>query len=220
MEREVIVKGSAELRIPPDRALVHVTLDADGGSRDDAYQAAARTAAAVDAVFEQHAAETERIVTTTLAVQPLTRWRKGELIRTGWRATRRSTLEVVAFEGLGAILADVVGAGATIAGPEWVVDEGNEAFDRVRSLAAQDARRRAATYVDGLGVTLGPLRWVAEPGLRTSGGEPPMVRMAMAAGGAARGFAADEEEPVIQVEPADSVIEASVEVSFSIGDPV
>jgi uncharacterized protein YggE len=218
MEREVIVKGSAEVRIPPDRAVIHVTLDADGGSRDDAYRAAALTATAVDAVFEQHAGETERIVTAALGVQPLTRWRKGELIRTGWRATRRSRVEVVAFEGLGAIFADLVGAGATVGGPDWIVDEGNEAFDRVRTLAAQDAHRRASTYVAGLGVALGPLRWVAEPGLRIAGGEAPMVRMAMAAGGA-RAFAA-EEDPVIEVEPADSVIAASVEVSFSIGDPV
>lgn len=219
MEREVIVKGSAEVRIPPDRALVHVTLDADGGSRDDAYRAAARTAAAVDAAFEQHAAETDRVVTTALAVQPLTRWRKGELIRTGWRATRRSTVEVVAFEGLGALLADLVAAGATLAGPEWVVDDTNDAIDRVRVLAAEDARRRAEAYVAGLGIGLGEVRWVAEPGLRTSGGDQPVLRMApMAAGGGARAFAA-EEEPVIEVEPADTVIAASVEVAFGFAEP-
>jgi uncharacterized protein YggE len=215
MEREVIVRGSAEVRIPPDRALVHVTLDADGGSRDDAYRGAARTAAAVDAIFEQHASETDRIVTTALAVQPLTRWRKGELIRTGWRATRRSTVEVVEFGGLGALLADLVGAGATIGGPDWVVDDTNDAVDRVRVLAAEDARRRAEAYVGGLGIALGSIRWIAEPGLRTTSTEPPVVRMQMAAAGGARAFAV-EEEPVIEVEPADSIIAASVEVSFDL----
>ena len=214
MEHEVIVKGSADIRIPPDRALVHATLDADGSARDDAYKAAARTAAAVDAVLEQHAAETERVVTTALAVQPLTRWRKGELIRTGWRATRRSAIEVVDFTGLGSLLAELVGAGAQIVGPTWIVDDANPAIDRVRVLAAEDARRRAEAYAAGLGFALGPVRWVSEPGLRTSGGEPPMVRMAMAAGGA-RSFAA-EEEPVIEIEPADTDITASVEVGFGL----
>ena len=220
MEREVVVRGAAEVRIPPDRAVVHVTLDADGSSRDDAYRTAARTAAAVDAALEQHQGEIDRIVTAALAVQPLTRWRKGEIVRTGWRATRRSTVEVVVFDGLGALLADLVAAGATLAGPQWVVDDTNDAVDRVRTLAAQDARRRAEAYVAGLGVGLGPLRWVAEPGLRISGSEVPTVRMApmAAAAGGARAFAA-EEEPVIEVEPADSVIAASVEVSFALADP-
>jgi uncharacterized protein len=216
MEREVIVRGTAEVRVRPDRAIVHATLDADGGSRDDAYRAAARTATAVDAALEHHAAATDRVVTSALAVQPLTRWRKGELIRTGWRASRRSTIDVVGFESLGALIADLVGADATISGPEWVVDDGNEAIDRVRALAAADARRRADAYASGLGVALGEIRWIAEPGLRLSGGEPPVRAMFAAAQGGAARMAADVEEPIIEVEPADSLIETSVEVAFAL----
>jgi uncharacterized protein YggE len=216
MERTIIVGGSAEVRIAPDRALVHATLDADGGSRDDAYRAAARTAAAVDAVLAQHAGATERVVTASLAVQPLTKWRKGEIIRTGWRASRRSDVEVTGFEALGVLLADLAGAGATIAGPNWQVDDTNEAYDRARTLAAQDARRRADAYVEGLGMAIAGVAWIAEPGLRTSGGEP-QVRAMMAVAGAARGGAVDEDV-VIEVTPADATISASVEVGFDLVD--
>lgn len=171
----------------------------------------------MDAALDQHGAAIDRVVTTALTVQPLTRWRKGELIRTGWRATRRSAVDVVDFTGLGALLADLVAAGAMVHGPTWIVDDANPAIDRVRVLAAEDARRRAEAYAGGLGVLLGPVRWVAEPGLRTSGGESPVMRMAVAAG-APRGFAA-EEEPVIEVEPADTEVTASVEVGFELGGP-
>ena len=211
-------KAAADvLELPQDALLVGPGLKADGDTSRLVQRVLAGDgpAAVVDAALEQHAGDTDRVVTDALAVQPLTRWRKGELIRTGWRATRRSTVEVVGFDGLGSLLADVVGAGAMIAGPEWIVDDGNAAIDRVRVLAAHDARRRAEAYATGLGVTLGPLRWAAEPGLRTSSGEPPTRMMALA--GSARGLAADED-PVIEIEPADTVVEASVEVSFGLGE--
>jgi len=216
MERTIIVRGSAELRIPPDRALVEVTLDADGSSRDDAYRDAAGTASAIDAVIDRHAAETERVVTAALTVQPLTRWRRGEAIRTGWRATRRSVIEVTGFEGLGLLLSELTGAGGTIAGPTWQVDDSNEAHDRVRVLAAEDARRRAESYAVGLGVTLAGITWIAEPGLRSTSSEPVHRMMPMAVSSR---MAADlEEEVVIEVAPADSIIGAQVEVSFAFAD--
>ena len=218
MEREIIVRGSAEVRIAPDRAVIHATLDADAGSREDAYAAAARTATAVDAVLAQHAAATERVVTASLAVQPLTRWRKGEVIRTGWRASRRSDIEVTGFDHLGVLLADLAGAGATIAGPDWQVDDANEAYDRARTLAAEDARRRAAAYALGLGTAVAGIRWIAEPGLRTSSGDPQPLAMLAMAGGMARGGAV-EDEIVIEVTPADATITASVEVGFGLVDP-
>jgi hypothetical protein len=90
-------------------------------------RAAATATGAVDSVLAEHAGEIERTVTTALSVQPLTRHRRGEIVRTGWRATRRSAVEVVGFEGLGTLLAELAAASATIDGPTWVVDETNEA---------------------------------------------------------------------------------------------
>lgn len=217
MERAIIVSGTAEIRILPDRALVLVTVDADAGSRDDAYRRAAGTASAVDVVLDHHAGEIERVVTAALTVQPLTRWRKGEVVRTGWRASRRTEVEVTGFEGLGLLLSELTGAGATIDGPTWRVDDTNEAYDRVRQLAAQDARRRAEAYASGLGVPLGAINWMAEPGLRSSSGEPTHRIMTLAS--AARMDGAVEDELVIEVTPADSIIEAAIEVSFSILEP-
>ena len=217
MERSIIVSGSAEVRVLPDRALVVVTVDADAGSRDDAYQRAAGTASAVDVVLDHRAGEIARVATAALTVQPLTRWRKGEVVRTGWRASRRTEVEVIGFEGLGLLLAELTGAGATIDGPDWRVDDTNEAYDRVRQLAAQDARRRAEAYASGLGVLLGAVDWIAEPGLRSSSAEP--VHRMMALASVSRMADAPEDEVVIEVTPADSIIEAVVEVSFSILEP-
>lgn len=221
MERTVLVQGHAEVRVPPDRALVWVTIDADGTSRDDAYRAAVQSADGVDAVITAHGATIGRAVTATLSVQPLTRWKKGESVRTGWRATRRTTIEVVSFERLGELLADLA-RWATIAGPTWQVDPTNPGYLDARRGASEDARRRAESYAAGLGVTIAGVAWIAEPGLRTSDGHGMGGTMAFAAAPApqmrSRGGAVPEDEPIIDVQPEETVITASVDVAFTLAD--
>jgi uncharacterized protein YggE len=218
MEREIIVQGTAEVRVQPDRALVHVTIDADGPSRDEAYTAATQAARAVDEVLAAHAPEIDRTTTAVLSVQPLTRWKRGESVRTGWRASRRTIVEVTGFEGLGTLLAELAPS-AMIVGPEWRVDDTNDAYTAARQAAAADARRRAEAYAEGLGVRLGSVSWMSEPGLRQSEAGAPMARampMAFAAGAATRGGSAEDE--VIDVSPEDSIIQAAIEVAFSLID--
>lgn len=219
MEREIIVQGSAEVRVPPDRALVHVTIDADGSSRDDAYAAATQAARGVDEILAAHQAEIDRTVTAVLSVQPLTRWKRGESVRTGWRATRRTMVDVTGFEGLGVLLAELAPL-AMLAGPEWRVDDTNEAYTVVRRDAAVDARRRAEAYAAGLGVGLGSVAWMSEPGLRQSDGGAPMGR-AMPVAFAAQApppRGGSPEEEVIDISPEDSVIQANIEIAFSLID--
>jgi uncharacterized protein YggE len=215
---EIIVKGTAEARVSPDRARLQVALDADGSNRDEAYRRAAEIAARVDAVLERHDAAIDRTVTAALSVFPLSRWRKGESVRTGWRAARHTLVEVTVFDDLGTMLAELATAEATITGPDWRVDQANAAYDAVRRDAAADARRRATSYAAGLGVSLGAVRWIAEPGLRLAGdggfgaGGLTLAAHAMPA---ARGGG---DEPVIDVSPADIDISVAVEVAFALGD--
>lgn len=216
------MQGSAEVRVAPDRAFIYVTVDADGGSRDDAYAKATTSANGVDQVLQQHADAIDRTVTAALSVQPLTRWKKGESVRTGWRASRRSTVEVTGFERLGELLAALT-SWATLAGPTWQVDDTNPAYIEVRRAAAAQARSRAEAYAAGLGVAIGAVAWISEPGLRPTepaGGFAPQSRamFAMADPGAARGGMSGDEE-VIDVSPQDSIISAAIEVGFSIVDP-
>jgi uncharacterized protein YggE len=214
---EIIVRGSAEVRVLPDRAALRVDLDGDGPSRDEAYRQAAPLAEAVDRVVEAHRARLARVVTAALAVQPRTRWRRGENIRTGWRASRTTLLDVVDFAGLGDLFAELAAAGGAVAGPTWHVDPTNPAHDEARRQAAADARRRADAYAAALGLRVLAPAWVAEPGLRRGGGGgdgPPMARAMGAAGSRAFGAA---EQDVIDVNPEEVVVAAAVEVGFRAG---
>jgi len=166
MSTEIVVQGVAEVRVMPDHASVRVDVDGEGSSQEAAYEAARALADAVDAVLQARATALGRVVTAALVVQPKSRWRKGESVRTGWRASRTTMVEITALEEVGARLAALAQAGAALSGPWWQLAPANDAHDAVRTAAAQDAHRRAAAYADALGLDLGEVAWVAEPGLR------------------------------------------------------
>jgi uncharacterized protein YggE len=141
VDRELIVRGIGEVKTMPDLASVRVAVDGEGPSREEAYQAASTTAAAVDGVLADFGAAIDRVTTAALAVEPKTRWRKGEAQRTGWQALRVSVVEITDTSRVG----------------------------ELRQRAGEDARARAEQYAQALNIKLGPVAWAAEPGLRTVG---------------------------------------------------
>jgi uncharacterized protein YggE len=212
---EVVVRGTAEVRALPDRAIVHVAIDGEGASREDAYASAARLATAVDAVLVTYEAAHDRTSTAALVVHPKTRWRRGESVRTGWRASRSTVVEVTDMSRLGDLMAELATAGAQLVGPSWQLDPDNLAHTTARQAAAEDARRRAEAYAGALGLQVSGVAWVAEPGLRRGGDEgyggPAMRSLAMAAPAGARGA---EDTETIEVTVEEITVAAAVEVGF------
>lgn len=150
----------------PDVARVRVDVDGDGASQESAYAAAARPAAAVDAVPESCSHLLGSVIGAGLLLEPKTRWRHGESVRTGRRAARSTTVEVTVLEELGGLLSRLAGADASVAGPWWGIAPDNAAYAQVRTAAVRDARERAQACASGLGLAVGAVAWVAEPGLR------------------------------------------------------
>ncbi len=196
----------------PDRAFVNVKLEAEGVERDVAYAEAAQLARHVDEVLNNYADSIERTLTATLAVQPKTRWRKGENVRTGWHATRGTVLEIVGFARLGELIGDLVAAGGAVSGPFWQLDPTSPAYGDARRLAAEDARRRGDDYAEALGLAITAVVWVAEPGLRK--GHDGLM-MSQAAGSYASPTSAGAVDEIIDVTPDEMTVSASIEVGFS-----
>jgi uncharacterized protein YggE len=210
---EVVVRGEGEVRVMPDRAVVQLVVDGDGAGRDEAYAAAARLATQVDAVLVTHEAALDRVATAALLVQPKTQWRRGEAVRTGWRASRTTLLEVTDLPRLGDLMAELAGAGAALTGPDWKLDVDHPAHTEARRTAAADARRRAEAYAGALGLRVERVVWVAEPGLRQGtdhgyGGPMTKVFAAARAGGA-------EDAAVMDVGVEEITVTAAVEVGFA-----
>jgi uncharacterized protein YggE len=92
----------------------------------------------------------------------------------------------------------------------------NPAYDQARAAAAEDARRRAQSYATALGLSVGPVAWVAEPGLRRDPG-PPVPLEAGVAPMAAAVVPPGDTEPE-RVTPAELTVRVDVEVGFTILD--
>jgi uncharacterized protein len=142
-------------------------------------------------------------------VHPKTRWKKGESVRTGWRASRTSVVEVVDFALLGDLMAELAAAGAAVDGPAWQLDPTNPVHAEVRRRAAADARARADSYAAPLGLGVTGVAWAAEPGLRHA--SDAVAFMPMAAGMACAQAA---EPEIIDVTPDEMTVDAAVDVAF------
>lgn len=210
MAKEIIVKGRGEARSLPDRAILTVLVDAEGSTREHAYNDAATAAKQVDEVLAGRSDGIDRVITAALMVHPKSRWKKGESVRAGWRATRGTTVEVTDLAQLGELISELTGAGAAISGPSWRLDESNPAHREARRLAAEDARRRAEDYAGALGLLIGDVAWISEPGLRAPGLED---RFSGAVPAAARAMAGESND-VIDVQPDEIRTVASVEIGF------
>ncbi len=216
MEREIVVRGTGEARALPDLASLRVEVTADHKTQEEAHDARTKLAASVDEVLSRHADAIARTTIASLLVQPRTRWHRGEDIRSGWRASRTSFVDVVTLDALGEIMAGLVDAGAAVQGPQWSMAPTNPAYDQARAAAAEDARRRAQSYATALGLSVGPVAWVAEPGLRRDHG-PPVPLEAGVAPMAAAVVPPGDTEPE-RVTPAELTVRVDVEVGFTILD--
>ena len=216
MEREIVVRGTGEARALPDQASLRVEVTVDHKTREEAHDTRTKLATAVDDVLDRHADAIARTTIASPVVQPRTRWHRGEDIRSGWRASRTSFVDVVMLDALGQIMAGLVDAGAAVQGPQWSMAPTNPAHDQARAAAAEDAHRRAQSYAAALGLSVGPVAWVAEPGLRRPPQPPVPVDVEVAPMAAAAVVATDAEpEPVT---PAELTVRVDVEVGFTILD--
>jgi uncharacterized protein len=218
MEREIVVRGTGEARTLPDLAGLHVEVTAEHRDQDEAYRARTELAAAVDAVLAEHADDISRSTVASLSVQPKFRWQHGKQVREGWRASRTNIVEVAGLDALGPLMAGLVEAGAAVAGPTWSLAPTNPAHEQARRAAATDARQRAKAYAEALDVGLGPIAWIAEPGLRRGGQPPfePVARPMMASARFALAGATEPEPPAENLEAAEMTVQAAVEVGFEI----
>ena len=211
-----MVRGTGEARALPDQASLRVEVTADHKTQQEAHDARTKLAASVDGVLSRHADAIARTTIASLVVQPRTRWHRGEDIRTGWRASRTSFVDIVVLDALGEIMSGLVDAGAAVQGPQWSMAPTNPAYDQARAAAADDARRRAQSYATALGLTVGPVAWVSEPGLRRDP-SPPKPLQAVAQLAAAAPVAVEAEPD--HVTPAEMTVQVDVEVGFTILDP-
>jgi uncharacterized protein len=185
----VLVRGSASSAVEPDFAVVSLGLShlaADPGAALDEVSARSRQ---LEAVLETLAIERADWVTDGVSLAEEWRYVNDANTLAGYRANAGVTVTV---RRLGQV-ADVIGQGVTscaasVRSLTWHVRDDNAAHRDLLRRAAEDARRRAETYTEALGTTLGPVELISD----LPPGEPP-------GGGAvfARAKMADHQEMAV-----------------------
>jgi uncharacterized protein YggE len=130
----------------------------------------------------------------------------------GYRAGTRVSLRIAELGMLGRVISGAARrAQARPEGPDWVVDPDNPARVEACRLAAEDCRRKAEAYAEALGLALGRVRSIREPGV---GGGP---RPRQGAHFLAAASAVDEVE--MPIEAGEVEVRAVVHVVFELAEP-
>jgi uncharacterized protein YggE len=153
--------------VRPDGVTVGLTVQHRAEAAAEALNETARKAQVLEALFRELAIDEEGWVAGSIALQEWTEWdesgRREE--RRGYAASNRVVLRLIDIARLGQILAEAAArAEASVDGPRWEIRPENPAHDEARRRAMEDARRRADTYAQTAGLSLGDVLEIVDAG--------------------------------------------------------
>ena len=200
--------GRAETEVQPDRAVLRMTVRADGKSAGEAGKTvAARSGKALEALRGK-LGPGDRAETADTSIRPIYVYEQGKPRRiTGYAAEHHLRAVTARIQEVGALL-DALTASADISidSVQFELADPAPAQANALRLAAGDARSRARAMAEGLGLTLGPVHAARELGM-----PPPRqqrdVQMKAMSGGGPEGT---------EVLPPQLRVQGEVEVSFEL----
>lgn len=161
------VTGSSEVMVAPDQATVTVGVLAQASKAQDAQEQANRIAQQFLDAVAKLGIQKKDIQTSQLSLSPVYENPKpGEAPRiSGYRAENSLSVRLDDFKLIGPVIDAGVASGANnIQGVSFSVKDDIEARLRALTLAAAEAKRKAETMAQALGITLDGVFDVVESG--------------------------------------------------------
>jgi uncharacterized protein YggE len=205
----VTVRGIGNARTSPDEASVSLVIEAIEQTAAAALaKVAERTQAALELCDSLGIEAAARVTTGASVAEHREHDREGRWQHRGFRAWNQVLVRVDEASVVGELIAGAVDRGVQVDGPSWTIALDNPARAAACREAALDARRRAEAYANALGVRVGALAGVRDPG---TGAPPPphpgpLSFAALDASGAG----------ALPVEAGEQVVTAVVEVEFQL----
>ena len=214
----VTVRGEALVPGEPDEAHVFLEIKAVEKSTQKAMTDVSERSDRLQAIFEELDVPSLARATSGISVGDEWEWSSGKRKHLGYHAVNRVSVRLDDAGKVASLIGEATDrCGANVRGPSWEIALANPARAEAFRSAAEDARRKADAYASALGVRLGDVLTVIEPGLavRTHQGHEmiPPPQPAMAAPGARQ---AAPPSPEIQVDAGALDIRAAVEVTFAL----
>ena len=204
----IVVRGEAFREVPPELAVLSVTVTARDQDRQAVVDRLLRRSEEVRAVLAGSGDAVERRETGGVQVVP--ELRRGSERVVAYTGSVTTTVTVTDFEPLGQLLLQLARIEhATVAGPWWQMRPGGRAGADVRRAAIAEALSRAREYAAAVGARIDRLVEIADDG---AGAGPMMMRAAAFDVGA-------QESAGFELDPQQQTVQAAVTVRVTITEP-
>ena len=200
----ITVTGTGEIQVKPDMARVNIGVVTQFESASEAVKQNNEAVEALLKVLDRYGIAESDIQTSNFGVAPLYNYdRSGQAPQLiGYRVTNQVQVAVHSIADLGALLDEVVTAGANqINGVTFAINQARSFEDTARRMAMADAHRKADLYAQEAGVRVGAVLRVEESG---SVAIPQF------------GFNAVQEASAVPIAPGQQAVRQQVRVTFGI----
>ena len=212
---KITASGDAELTVMPDEATIRIRVETKGQTAQATQDENSRIMTSVQSALKRAGIASKDIETDQYNLYPWTEWDPDEHKQRemGFRAYHTIKVKTTDLDKVGDFISAAVDAGATnVDGVSFGLSEKQK--QDVRKVALQDAannaRAKAQTMADGLGVSLGELLAVQESSFNYGAVfRAEMDMVSMKAGGGV-------PEAAPPIEPEQVEVRATVSVSYRI----
>jgi uncharacterized protein len=205
MDATVTARGSAVAPAQADEGIWVVTVSSLDGTPEAALRTVGDRSKKLDVLLGRLGVPTEKRSSTGVSIREEHEWVDGRPTHRGYHAANVVTVRLADPSIAGRLIEGAISrVRASVHGPAWWISPGNDARVEACRQATLEAKRKAEAYAEALGLRLGSLAEIREPGTRG-----PEVRPLSAS----RMLAAAAEAP-INVDPGELQVEATVEVTF------
>jgi len=180
--RTITVVGQGQVQEAPDQAVIVVGASHQADTAEQALSQANHAVAEMIEVLEASGIDGRDMQTSGLGLRPVYDHNRKDNQRpllVGFTASNRLTVKVRDIASVGAVLSDLVAAGANdISSVSFGLSDPERTQDAARRDAVADARAKATLYAEAAGVSLGKVVSISEAGATMP--RPEMMRTAMA----------------------------------------
>jgi uncharacterized protein len=215
------VRGEAVLVVDPEVVEFTVSVTAQARDRREAFERLVKRNDEILELVRSYGDSVDKVESTGVAVAPELRKGRDEKVRS-YSGTVRVKVTIADFSVLGELLARVADTEvASISGPYWRLRRASPVYREARTRAVAEAVARAQDYAGALGSRITGLVELSDTGLSVSG--QPLAYAAAAQSGpqmrGGRSASGAPEPPLLDLEPVEQTVRASIEARFEATQP-
>jgi uncharacterized protein YggE len=208
---KLTVRGHALVAAQPDELQVELLVSIRADTAESALAEGAERTQALHDLLKGLGVGEQQWTTSGVSLRQEREPERGRMVDRGFQAERRITVRLLDPALVGRLMTEAVSrVQAQIEGPWWRVNLDNPARAEACRQAIADARQKAEAYSEALGLRLGQVESVAEPGTSLGGGRYGHIPVGYTLGGGA---------PDVEVHPGQLEVSAAVDVTYLLEEP-